>query len=195
MTDAKKMPYDVKGKRVAILATHGFETSELMKPRAALDEAGARVSVVSLPESDSTIRGFSNGEWSGEVSVDSTLGEVSESDFDALLLPGGLMNPDRLRGFDSAVRFVRDFFEAGKPVSAICHAPWLLAEADVLKGRSVTSYPTIRTDLENAGANWTDSEVVTDQGLVTSRSPHDLPAFIDKMLEEIAEGRHAGQTA
>lgn len=195
MTDAKKMRHDISGKRVAILATHGFETTELMEPKSALEHAGAKVSVVSLPESDSTIRGFSNGEWSGEVSVDITLADASETDFDALVLPGGLMNPDRLRGFDTAVSFVRDFFESGKPVSAICHAPWLLAEADVLRGRSVTSYPTIRTDLENAGANWSNEPVVTDQGLVTSRSPEDLSAFMEKMLEEISEGRHAGQTA
>ena len=195
MTDPATTRYDVKGRKVAILATHGFETSELMEPMAALKSAGAVPTVVSLPESDDKIRGFSNGGWNGEVEVDATLPNVSVDDFHALLIPGGLMNPDRLRSFDSAVRFVRDFFDAGKPVSAICHGPWLLAEADVLDGRSVTSYPSIRTDLENAGATWTNAECVVDQGLVTSRSPEDLPAFIDKMLEELAEGRHAGQTA
>ncbi|MBT8338149.1 MAG: type 1 glutamine amidotransferase [Gemmatimonadetes bacterium] len=194
MKNRNSTPYDVKGKSVAILATHGFETSELTEPKKALDEAGVHTTVVSLPESDAKIRGFRNGGWDGEVTVDARLPDVSASDYDALLIPGGVMNPDRLRMFDDAVGFVRDFFEAGKPVSAICHGPWLLVEADVLKGRTVTSYPSIRTDLENAGATWTNDEVVTDQGLVTSRSPQDLPAFIDKMLEELAEGRHAGQT-
>lgn len=194
MKDPTRTRYDVKGRKVAVLATHGFETSELLKPLEALNEAGAVTSVVSLPESDETIRGFSGGEWKGEVKVDATLSDVSAEDFHALLLPGGLMNPDRLRTFDEAVSFVRDFFRQSKPVSAICHAPWLLVEADVLKGRDVTSYPSIRTDLENAGAIWHDKECVVDQGLVTSRSPDDLPAFIDKMLEELAEGWHAGQT-
>lgn len=189
------MNYDIKNRKVAILATHGYETSELDTPMKTLREAGADVTVVSLPESDGKIRGFSNGNWNGEVSVDATLPSASASDYDALVLPGGLMNPDRLRSFPDAVTFVRDFFEQGKPVAAICHAPWLLAEADVLKGRTITSYPSIRTDLENAGATWKDQEVVTDQGLVTSRSPEDLPSFVNKMLEEIAEGRHADQTA
>lgn len=194
MTDWTNTTHDVKGRKVAILATHGFETSELMEPLNALKQAGAVPTVVSLPESDERIKGFSQGSWSGDVAVDATLPDVAESDFDALLIPGGLMNPDRLRSFRGAVSFVRDFFESGKPVSAICHAPWLLAEADVLKGRRITSYPSIRTDMENAGATWEDTECVTDQGLVTSRSPEDLPAFIDKMLEELAEGKHAGQT-
>ena len=194
MTDRARH-YDVKNKKVAILATHGFETSEMMTPMKALQEAGADVTVVSLPESDEKIRGFTNGNWSGEVTVDVTLPSANAADYHALVLPGGLMNPDRLRAFPDAVSFVRDFFEDGKPVSAICHAPWLLAEADVLEGRTITSYPSIRTDLENAGATWKDDSVIVDQGLVTSRSPEDLPAFVDKMLEEIAEGRHAGQTA
>jgi protease I len=192
-TDPTK--YNVKGRRVAILATHGFETSELMKPLEALKKGGVETTVVSLPESDKQIRGFSNGDWSGEVTVDATLPGVSASNFDALLLPGGLMNPDRLRTFESAVDFVRGFFKEGKPVAAICHAPWLLIEAGVAEGRKLTSYPSIRTDLKNAGAHWVDEEVVVDQGLTTSRSPEDLPAFIDKMLEEIAEGVHDGQHA
>jgi protease I len=187
--------YDVRGRTVAILATHGFESSELNEPLEALRRAGVQTTIVSLPESDDEIRGWSDGQWRGEAKVDATLPTVSASEFDALLLPGGLMNPDRLRTFADAVRFVKDFFEAGKPVSAICHAPWLLAEADVLEGRTVTSYPSIRTDLVNAGAEWVDEEVVVDQGLVTSRSPEDLPAFIDKMLEELAEGVHVGQHA
>jgi protease I len=187
--------YKVDGRRVAILATHGFETSELMKPLEALQKAGATTTIVSLPESDEQIRGFSNGEWSGQVTVDATLPNVSASDYDSLLLPGGLMNPDRLRSFDSAVDFVKGFFKAGKPVAAICHAPWVLIEARVVEGRTLTSYPSIRTDLENAGAQWQNQEVVVDQGLTTSRSPEDLPAFIAKMLEEIAEGVHDGQHA
>lgn len=195
MQKADYTKYKLDGRRVAILATHGFETSELMKPLEALQTAGATTTIVSLPESDDQIRGFSNGEWSGEVSVDVTLPNASASDYDALVLPGGLMNPDRLRGFESAVDFVRSFFEAGKPVSAICHAPWMLIEAGVAEGRTLTSYPSIRTDLENAGATWKDEEVVVDQGLTTSRSPEDLTAFINKMLEEIAEGVHEGQHA
>lgn len=187
--------YDVKGRKVAILATHGFEDSELKEPLQALHRAGVETKIVSLPESDDEIKGWSDGKWRDGVKVDATLPTVSASEFDALLLPGGLMNPDRLRTFPSAITFVTDFFKAGKPVSAICHAPWLLAEADVLKGRKVTSYPSIRTDLINAGAEWVDEEVVVDEGLVTSRSPEDLPAFIDKMLEELAEGVHAGQHA
>lgn len=187
--------YDVQNKKVAILATHGFEPSELHEPLQALKRAGADPTIVSLPESDEEIHGFDGKKWKDEVEVDATLPTVSASNFDALVLPGGVMNPDRLRSFASAVSFVKDFFEDGKPVAAICHAPWLLAEADVAEGRRITSWHSIRTDLENAGADWVDEEVVVDQGLVTSRSPEDLPAFLDKMLEEIAEGRHAGQHA
>lgn len=161
----------------------------------ALKQAGATVSVVSLPESDARIRGWSDGEWSDAVDVDTTLSEASAAEFDALVLPGGVMNPDRLRQFDVAVDFVRDFFAAGKPVAAICHAPWLIAEAGAADNRRMTSWSSIRTDLENAGATWVDEKVVVDQGLVTSRSPSDLDAFVDKMLEEVAEGRHAGQHA
>ena len=185
----------VNGKSVAILATHGFEPNELFVPMAALKESGAEVSVVSLPESDSEIKSFSNGAWGRTASVDATLPNVSADDFDALVLPGGLMNPDRLRQFTEAVNFVKAFFEAGKPVSAICHAPWLLIEADVVRGRTVTSYPSLKTDLTNSGATWKDESVVIDQGLVTSRGPEDLDIFIKKTLEEIGEGVHAGQHA
>ncbi|MEJ2539123.1 MAG: type 1 glutamine amidotransferase [Gemmatimonadota bacterium] len=195
MTYPDPTKYNVKGKRVAILATHGFEHSELMKPLEALKKGGVETTIVSLPESDSEIKGWSNGNWKDSVAVDVTLPDASASDFDALLLPGGQMNPDRLRTFSSAVNFVRDFFTAGKPVAAICHAPSLLIEAKVVEGRKLTSYPSIRTDLVNAGAEWVDEEVVVDEGLVTSRNPQDLPAFIDKMLEEIAEGVHSGQHA
>lgn len=195
MSSSHNTRHDVRDRKVAILATHGFEVSELSEPMTALKQAGATVSVVSLPESDARIRGWSDGEWSDAVDVDTTLSEASAAEFDALVLPGGVMNPDRLRQFDVAVDFVRDFFAAGKPVAAICHAPWLIAEAGAADNRRMTSWSSIRTDLENAGATWVDEKVVVDQGLVTSRSPSDLDAFVDKMLEEVAEGRHAGQHA
>lgn len=187
--------HNLTGRKVALLATHGFEYSELAEPLAALKEAGADASVVSLPESDAKIRGWKDGNWGDSIPVDSTLSKTSADVFHALVLPGGVMNPDRLRQFDVAVDFVRDFFSAGKPVSAICHGPWLIAEAGAADNRRMTSWASIRTDLENAGATWVDEEVVVDQGLVTSRSPSDMTAFISKMLEEIAEGRHAGQHA
>lgn len=186
------MSYDLSGMRVAVLATDGFEASELFEPVSALRNAGADVDIVS-PEGGS-IRGWADGDWGDAIDVDHTLDEVSADAYRALVLPGGVMNPDALRTNDDAVRFTRAFFDDGKPVAAICHAPWLLVEADVVDGREVTSWPSIRTDLRNAGAMVIDDEVVVDQGLVTSRHPGDLPAFIDKMLEEIAEGVHAGQT-
>ncbi|MEX2471551.1 MAG: type 1 glutamine amidotransferase domain-containing protein [Gemmatimonadota bacterium] len=188
--------YDLEGQTVAILATHGFEESELLVPAEALRRANATVKVVSLPASAETIRGWADGEWGTEdVSVDMSVDDASASDFDALVLPGGVRNPDKLRMHPRAVSFVRDFFEQHKPVAAICHGPWMLVEADVVRDRTVTSYPSIRTDLENAGAHWVDEEVVVDQGMVTSRTPKDLSAFVDKMLEEIAEGAHVGQHA
>lgn len=186
------MSYDLNGMKVAVLATDGFEASELNEPVAALKDAGAEVHIVA-PESGS-IRGWDGGDWGDSVPVDYTVDEVTSDHYRALVLPGGVMNPDSLRAHDGAVEFTRSFFDDGKPVAAICHGPWMLAEADVLDGREVTSWPSIRTDLENAGARVLDDEVVVDQGLVTSRHPGDLPAFIDKMLEEIAEGVHAGQT-
>jgi protease I len=185
------MAWDLTGKRVAILATDGFEESELLQPLEALRAAGAEVDIVS-PEGG-TIRGWSGGGWADPVHVDRTVADASADDYDGLLLPGGVMNPDHLRMDADAVGFVRDFFEAAKPVAAICHGPWLLVEAGVASGRTVTSYPSLRTDLENAGATWVDEAVVTDHGLVTSRNPDDLPVFVDKMLEEFHEGAHAGQ--
>lgn len=184
---------DLSGKKVAILATNGFEQSELERPLTALKQAGATVHVVS-PESGS-IRGWDEKDWGGTVSVDVTLANAESRDYDALVLPGGVMNPDTLRMDRAAVRFVREFFDAGKPVSAICHGPWILIECEVLEGRDVTSYPSLRTDLENAGARWVDREVVVDQGLTTSRNPGDLDVFISKTMEEIMEGRHEGQAA
>jgi len=192
MSDSK---HDLPGTPVAILATNGFEESELFQPLQALRDAGAEPTIVSIPETPDSIKAWRHGEWGDEISVDATVDEVSPADFAALVLPGGVMNPDRLRMSEPAVTFVHDFFEAGKPVAAICHGPWLLAEADVALGRRLTSYGSIRTDLENAGAEWRDEAVVVDQGLVTSRTPDDLEPFIDKMLEEISEGAHAGQHA
>ncbi|HOY30112.1 MAG TPA: type 1 glutamine amidotransferase domain-containing protein [Flavobacteriales bacterium] len=183
------MENKLNGKRVAILATNGFEESELKSPKEALEKAGATVHVVS-PEKGA-IKGWKDGNWSDKVDVDRNLSEAKAADYDALLLPGGVINPDTLRQDEKAVAFVRDFFTAKKPVGAICHGPWTLVEADVLKGRKVTSYGSIKTDLRNAGAQWVDEEVVVDDGLVTSRTPKDLPAFNRKLVEEIAEGVHA----
>ncbi|MEZ5844149.1 MAG: type 1 glutamine amidotransferase domain-containing protein [Hyphomicrobiaceae bacterium] len=178
----------IDGKRIAILATHGFEQSELMEPKRKLEEAGAEVSVVS-PETG-RIRGWQQHDWGESVDVDRQLSSVSVDDFDALVLPGGQINPDLLRVNDSAVEFVREFYDSGKPLAAICHAPWLLVEAGVADGRRMTSYASIRTDVENAGATWEDQSVVVDRGLITSRNPGDIPAFCAKICEEVAEGRH-----
>ena len=180
-------------KTVAILATHGFEESELTEPKKALEEAGADVHIVSLESGE--IKGWKDGNWSNTYKVDKTLDEVSQDNYNALMLPGGVVNPDLLRRNDKAVSFVKSFFENKKPVGAICHGPWLLAEADVLKGRKVTSYSSIKTDIKNAGANWVDEEVVVDEGLVTSRSPKDLPVFNSKLVEEVYEGKHKMQMA
>ena len=180
-------------KIVAILATNGFEESELKEPKKALEEAGAEVHIVSLESGE--IKGWADGNWSNSYKVDKTLDDVSQSDYNALMLPGGVINPDLLRRNDKAVKFVKSFFENKKPVAAICHAPWLLAEAGVLQGRKVTSYGSIKTDIINAGANWVDEEVVVDAGLITSRSPKDLPAFNAKLVEEVYEGKHKMQMA
>lgn len=184
--------YDSTGKKVAILVAHGFEQVELTEPRKALNEAGAETHIVS--PAGGTVKGWEHDHWSDEFDVDVSLSEARASEYDALVLPGGQMNPDNLRADGNAVRFARAFFEAHKPVAAICHGPWLLVEAGVVEGRRMTSYHSIRTDLENAGADWVDEEVVVDSGLVTSRSPEDLPAFNRKLVEEVAEGKHAAQT-
>jgi len=180
---------DLHGKKVAVLATDGFEQSELLEPRKALQAAGAEVVVVS-PKPD-LIKGWDHTDWGQSVKVDLALQDADCDDFDALLLPGGVMNPDKLRGVPEAVEFVRGFFEVGKPVAAICHGPQILIDADVARGRKLTSYPSIKNDLINSGAEWYDRAVVTDQGLVTSRRPEDIPEFNKKMIEEIAEGAHA----
>jgi deglycase len=184
------MADQLKGKRVAALATHGFEQDELLKPRTALQDAGATVHIVS-PESGK-IRGWKHKEWADEVNVDRTLDQVKPDDYDALLLPGGVMNPDRLRTDPRAVQFVKRIFDDGKPVAVICHGPWTLIEAGVVRGFRMTSWPSVKTDLMNAGATWVDQEVVVDRGIVSSRKPDDIPAFNRKMIEEFAEGKHGG---
>jgi protease I len=185
------MPKQLEGKRIAILATNGFEQSELTEPRKALEAEGAVTLVVS--PTSGKIKGWNHKDWGDEVPVDLPIGSARATDFDALLLPGGVMNPDQLRTDPAAVQFVRDFFEAKKPVAAICHGPWMLVEAGVVRGRTLTSWPSIQTDIKNAGGKWVDQEVVVDQGLVTSRKPADIPAFNRKMIEEIGEGIHAGR--
>ena len=185
------MANELKGKRVAIVATDMVEQVELLEPRKALDEAGATTEVISIEPG--TIQGFNHYDRGDEIPVDRTIEEASAGEYDALLLPGGVGNPDVLRMDENVVSFVRDFFEQGKPVAAICHGPWTLVEAGVVRGRKLTSWPSVQTDIRNAGGNWVDEEVVVDQGLVTSRKPDDIPAFNAKMIEEFAEGKHAEQ--
>jgi protease I len=182
---------ELSGKRVAILATDMFEQVELVEPRKAVEQAGADVELVSLEAGE--IQGFNHYDKADTFPVDKVVSDVSVDDYDALLLPGGVGNPDTMRMDENAVGFVRSFFEQGKPVAAICHAPWMLVEADVVRGRTLTSFWSVKTDVKNAGGSWVDDEVVVDQGLVTSRSPDDLPAFCAKAIEEFAEGKHAGQ--
>jgi protease I len=181
----------LNGKKIAILVCEGFEQSELQQPREALDEAGATTHIVS-PQ-DGPLRAWAETDFGDEFDVDVKLEDASAEDYDGLLLPGGVLNPDKLRRESAAVDFVRAFFESGKPVAAICHGPQMLIEAGVVDGRRVTSFPSVKTDLINAGANWVDEPVVVDQGLVTSRKPDDIPQFNAKMIEEFAEGVHAGQ--
>jgi len=179
----------LQGKRVAILTAEGFEQSELLEPRKALDAAGATTQVVSPAEG--AVQGWKHYDKGESVPVDVPLSRANPEDYDALMLPGGVANPDQLRMLPEAIAFVRAFVEAGKPIAAICHGPWTLIEADAVRGRQVTSWPSIRSDLVNAGARWVDEEVVTDRGLVTSRKPADIPAFNRKMIEEFAEGAHS----
>ena len=170
----------LKGKKVAILAADMFERVELEEPRKALEDAGATTEIVSIH--DGEIQGFDHFDPAKKVKVDKTVEEVSVGDYDALLIPGGVGNPDQLRGDENAVAFVRGFHDAGKPMAAICHGPWVLVEAGIVRGRRVTSWPTLQTDIKNAGGNWVDKEVVVDDGVVTSRKPDDIPAFNRAML-------------
>jgi protease I len=185
------VPNKLEGKRVAFLATDMVEQVELTEPWKAVRDEGARVELISLEEGK--IQAFNHYDKGDEFAVDRTVEEASASDYDALVIPGGVGNPDTMRGDENAVSFVRDFFEQGKPVGVICHGPWMLVEAGVVRGRKVTSWPTLQTDIRNAGGEWVDEEVVVDQGLVTSRKPDDLPAFTKKIVEEFCEGRHEEQ--
>ena len=182
---------DLNGKRVAFLATDMVEQVELTEPWKAVEQAGADIDLVSLEEGE--IQGFNHYDRADKFPVDRTVEDASAEDYDALVLPGGVGNPDTLRTDENAVRFVREFFDAGKPVGVICHGPWMLVEAGVVRGRTVTSWPSLRTDIRNAGGAWVDEQVVVDDGLVTSRKPDDLPAFNAKIVEEFAEGRHERQ--
>ncbi len=179
------------GKRIAVLATDGVEQVELTEPVKAIHEAGGETTLVSLESG--TIQAFDHLEKGDVLPVDRTVGEVGAEEFDGLVLPGGVANPDRLRTDERAVGFARAFFEQGKPVGVICHGPWTLVEAGVVRGRTLTSYPSLRTDIANAGGQWVDREVVVDHGLVSSRNPGDLPSFCEKLVEELAEGAHEGQ--
>ncbi len=183
------MANELQGKKIAIIAADMVEQIELVEPRKALEEAGATTEIVSIH--DGEIQGFNHFDPGDKLKVDKTVEEVSADDYDALLVPGGVGNPDQLRGDENAVAFVAAFAESKKPMAAICHAPWVLIEAGVARGRTLTSWPTLRTDIKNAGGNWVDEEVVVDEGIVTSRKPDDIPAFNKKMIEEFCEGPHA----
>jgi protease I len=187
------MAEQLSGKRVAALVANGFEQSELLEPKKALEAAGARVDIVS-PEAGQ-VKGWNHKEWGETVPVDRALDSASADEYDALLLPGGVMNPDKLRMNPTAVQFVKQFATSGKPVAVICHGPWTLVEAGVVRGVRMTSWPSVKTDLINAGAQWVDEEVVVDHGIVSSRKPDDIPAFNRKMIEEFAEGRHTRRKA
>ena len=181
----------LEGKRVAFLATDGVEQVELTEPWKAVEEEGGTPELISLEEGE--IQGVNHLDKADTFAVDTTVADADASDYDGLVLPGGVANPDFLRADEDAVAFARAFFEAGKPVAAICHGPWTLVEADVVRDRTLTSWPSLRTDIRNAGGNWVDEEVHVDSGFVTSRKPDDLPAFCEKLVEEICEGRHEEQ--
>jgi protease I len=180
----------LNGKRVAMLVADGFEQEELTGPKEALEKAGAKAMIIS--PNDTKVKGWKHTEWGDEFSVDVQLKSARAEEFDALVLPGGVMNPDKLRRNEWALQFVRAFYESGKPIAAICHGPWTLIDAGIVEGKKMTSYESIQTDLKNAGAHWVDEPVVVDNGLVTSRKPDDIPAFNAKLIEEISEGVRAG---
>ena len=182
------MATELRNKRVAALVDNGFEQVELVEPKKALEAAGAKVDIVSPQKSN--VKGWQHTKWGDEFDIDRQLEQARADEYDALLLPGGVMNPDHLRMNPGAVKFVKAFVDAGKPIAAICHGPWTLIEAGGVRGRRMTSWPSLQSDLRNAGAQWVDEECVTDNGLVTSRKPDDIPAFNKKMIEEFAEGRH-----
>ena len=182
------MADELRGKRIAALIEDGFEQSELLQPKAALEAAGAQVDVISPQQGK--VKGWNHANWGDEIPVNRRLEDATAGDYDGLLLPGGVLNPDRLRMNEKAVRFVRAFVDSGKPIAAICHGPWTLIDAGGIRGRRVTSWPSLATDLRNAGGEWVDQECVVDNGLVTARKPDDIPAFNRKMIEEFAEGPH-----
>jgi protease I len=185
------MAGQLQGKRIAILVADGFEQVELTEPRKALDQAGATTQIVSPAKGK--VKGWQHDHWGNELPVDVALSSAKEEDFDALLLPGGVMNPDHLRMNPEAVRFAKSFVDQSKPIAAICHGPWLLVETGAVKGRTLTSWPSLQTDIRNAGGNWVDQDVATDNGIVTSRKPDEIPAFTRKMIEEFSEGKHDQQ--
>jgi protease I len=187
------MAEQLNGKKIAILATDGFEQVELTEPKKALEQAGATTQVIS-PKSGE-IKGWKFTDWGDKVKVDKTLDQARASDYDALVLPGGVINPDHLRMEPKALNFVKEFAQTGKPIAAICHGPWTLIEAGVVKGRTMTSWPSLKTDLKNAGANWVDDQVVMDGNLITSRKPDDIPAFSKKIIETVADKRQQMRAA
>ena len=178
---------DLNGKKIAIITENGFEEVELTSPKKALEEAGATVHIISMQQ---TVKAWDTDHWSIELPVDVNISKANSDDYDGLVIPGGVINPDKMRTYKEYISFAAEFLETGKPVAAICHGPQLLIETGMIKGKDMTSYPSLKTDLVNAGVNWLDEEVVTDNGLITSRSPKDLPAFNKKIIEEFAEGIH-----
>jgi protease I len=186
---------DIKEAKILIMATDGFEQSELMVPQQKLSEAGAKVEIAAPKSrmSQDEIRGWDEKDWGKSVKVDKDIESIDPSAYDALVLPGGQINPDKLRAEEKAIEIIRAFYSSGKVVAAICHAPWLLIEAGIIKGKKCTSYKSIKTDVTNAGGQWRDETVVTDQGLITSRNPGDLDAFVSKIIEEVREGSHTGR--